>query len=89
MKQPFLRIHPKDNILVALKDLPTGAVINIDTDTIQLAENIPAKHKFVIEPLDIADPIFMYGVLVGKASKPIKKGGRITIENTVHGPRGC
>lgn len=82
-----MQIHPEDNILVALRDLPAGAAIPFAGQDILLAEAVPAKHKFAIRNLDTGDELIMYGVLVGKATRPIPRGSRISTENTVHASR--
>jgi altronate hydrolase len=85
-KQPleFLRIHPKDNVLVALKDLEKGKLIVFNDLAIILQDNIRAKHKFFIDDLDVGGEVIMYGVLVGKAIGSIPGGGLMTVENTRH-----
>ncbi len=84
MKQAFLKVHPKDNVLAALQDLKKNSEISLPDDNFMLHEDIPAKHKFTIEDLNIGESIIMYGVLVGKALQFIKKGSRISVENTEH-----
>jgi altronate hydrolase len=49
-----------------------------------LAEKIPAKHKFTETSLAPGDTLVMYGVSVGKATRPIAKGGLVSTANTVH-----
>ncbi len=80
----YLQIHPKDNVLVALQDLPAGQDIQFNGSTIQLKQNIPAKHKFPVKPLQAGDPVLMYGVLVGKAVTDILEGEAITVKNLQH-----
>ncbi len=80
----FIQIHPKDNILVAIADLEAGLAFDIGSMAGNLNEVIPAKHKFAAMDFQVGDLIFMYGVLVGKAIKPIAKGSRITVENVAH-----
>ncbi|MEV4881700.1 altronate dehydratase [Chitinophaga ginsengisegetis] len=80
----YLQIHPDDNVLVALQDIPVGTDISFNGHNIQLQQNISAKHKFLINDIREGDPITMYGVLVGKASKSIGKGETITTENVIH-----
>ena len=80
----FLQIHPNDNAIVALKDLPKGSVIRLNGDEFTLLENVAAKHKFSLHPLNTGDEIYMYGVLVGKANQPIPQGAPITIKNIHH-----
>lgn len=80
----FLRIHPSDNVLVALKDLPDGTVLNVEGFSLTLREKVAAKHKFTINSIDAGGDIIMYGVLVGKASIDIGQGCGITVNNIVH-----
>ncbi len=84
MNQAYLQIHPADNIVAALVDLPKGHTLTINGTTIQLQEKIPAKHKFAVETVAVGKAIKMYGVLVGKAAKAIPKGSRINTDNTIH-----
>lgn len=84
MKLPFLKLHHKDNVFVALKDLSKGFEINTEQHSFTLATDVPGKHKFVVEDRKEGDQIFMYGTLVGSATKFIAKGEVITIENVVH-----
>ncbi|AOM76891.1 UxaA family hydrolase [Pedobacter steynii] len=83
-KNSFLQIHPDDNVLVALQDLPKGQVIEWNDSQIVLKEDIRAKHKFFITDLNVDDEVLMYGVLVGKATTPILKGGLMTTDNIHH-----
>src|SRR3978361_109783 len=80
----FLRIHPKDNVLVALRDLEQGTLIEFEGQTFSLTDKVAAKHKFAINAFQPDDSIFMYGVLVGKATKDIPQGGLISTENIHH-----
>ncbi len=79
-----LKIHPKDNVLVALQDLKKGETVSYDNDTFTLNDDIAAKHKFVIKAFETGDAIIMYGILVGKAVNPIPAGGLITTFNVKH-----
>ncbi|QJB35421.1 altronate dehydratase [Chitinophaga oryzae] len=80
----YLQIHPNDNVLVALQDIPAGTHVSFNGQDIQLQQNISAKHKFLINDIDGNEPITMYGVLVGKSTRPLKKGESLTTENVVH-----
>lgn len=81
---PSIRIHPKDNVLVALQDLDKGAELEADGKKVILQEAVPAKHKIFINDLATGDEIYMYGVLVGKAQFPVVSGSRMTTDNTKH-----
>src|SRR5215211_146862 len=84
MKRNIVKVHPQDNVLVALTNLSKGEHIVYNGLDVVLHDNIPAKHKFVTADLRQGDPIFMYGVLVGKAQQPIPSGGLITTSNVKH-----
>ena len=84
MNQIYIRIHPSDNVLAALEDLPMGKLLKVDGSVLQLTENIPIKHKFTLKEVSKGDTIIMYGVMVGKATKHIKKGGLLKTENVSH-----
>jgi altronate hydrolase len=80
----FLQIHPDDNVLVALQDLPKGQKIEWNNLTFNLQDDVHAKHKFFITERAIGEDVLMYGVLVGKATAFIPQGGLMTTENVHH-----
>jgi altronate hydrolase len=82
--QTILKVHPADNVLVALTNLPKDTTVSYEGENFTLQENIKAKHKFATADLNPGDSITMYGVLVGKAQEPIKKGGLISTANVKH-----
>jgi altronate hydrolase len=84
MSQIVLKVHPRDNVIVALKDLAKGQTIQYDGATYIMQEDIPAKHKFFMHDMKKGDEITMYGVLVGKAQNDIAQGARMSTENTKH-----
>lgn len=84
MKHRVLKVHPKDNVIVALTNLAKGETISFEGADYLLAENIPAKHKFFMQDMKPGDEVIMYGVLVGKAQTEIAKGSRMSTENIKH-----
>lgn len=84
MESSVLKIHPADNVLVALRDLGEGESVRWNGHTLVLREAIPAKHKLAVCDLEEGQDLVMYGVLVGKAGRPIAGGTRIRTENTLH-----
>ncbi|GHN02330.1 dehydratase [Cytophagales bacterium WSM2-2] len=84
MSNRFLKIHPADNVWVALTDLKAGETLSLPSSPLKLINDIPAKHKFVERDLQPEDEITMYGIVVGKAMQLIKAGGAIATHNTKH-----
>ena len=48
MKARVLKIHPKDNVLVALTNLKKNEVIEHNGNSYTLVDDVDAKHKFFI-----------------------------------------
>ncbi|MBK5270206.1 MAG: UxaA family hydrolase, partial [Bacteroidia bacterium] len=84
MKHQVLKVHPDDNVLVALQNLVKGQNVTFSGSNYTLQTDVAAKHKFTTKLLSAGDPIFMYGVLVGKATEKIEPGTRISTSNLKH-----
>ena len=80
----ILKVHPSDNVIVALTDLKKGDELALDGETYTLAEDIAAKHKFAARDFAPGDEVQMYGVLVGKAQNEIRRGSWLNVFNTKH-----
>ncbi|MES2418865.1 MAG: altronate dehydratase family protein [Bacteroidota bacterium] len=80
----YLQIHPKDNILVALKNLPKGHPVKYRDHIIKLKDDVLGKHKFSVSELQPGDQLYMYGVLVGEAIQFIPAGGALNVKNVHH-----
>lgn len=84
MANRILKIHPKDNVLVALQDLKKGEQIEFEGMIYTLQDDVPAKHKFFMREMHQGDEIYMYGVLVGKTQYTVPQGGIMNTDNTKH-----
>src|SRR6185312_2194598 len=83
-KAQILKIHSKDNVIVALTDLRKNDIEEWNGNEYLLKENIPAKNKFFENDMKAGEEIFMYGVLVGKTQIDVEKGARVLVENVKH-----
>ncbi|MFZ5972169.1 MAG: UxaA family hydrolase [Bacteroidota bacterium] len=84
MRQRVLKIHPDDNVIVALQDLPSGEHVLLDGQLYTVIFPVNAKHKFSATYLKRGDAVIMYGVLVGRAVQEIQRGELITPFNVKH-----
>lgn len=84
MNSPVLQLDPRDNVLIALTGLPAGEPVEFQGQVYTLPKNVPAKHKFAMRSLDTGGDVMMYGVLVGRAVKPIASGELLTTTNIQH-----
>ena len=80
----ILQLDSRDNVLIALADLNQGELVQFQDKSCIVASNIPAKHKFATEDLAAGADVIMYGVLVGKASKAIRRGEALSTTNVQH-----
>ncbi len=84
MQQKTLKIHPADDIIVALANLKKGETVTLNGDSYEIQDDVPAKHKFASKDFEPGDRVHLYGVTVGEVKEPIPKGGAITTGNISH-----
>lgn len=84
MQKELIKVNATDNIAVALIDLKAGSKIYFEGEEINVLEDVKAKHKIALQNFEIGDRIIMYGVLIGKASAKIEKGGLLSTLNVKH-----
>lgn len=79
----IIKIDSRDNVLVALQDLPHGKVI-FDGEEYLLPHPVRQKHKFFTQDINKGNIVIMYGVPVGTATRDLKKGEVMTTDNVIH-----
>ncbi len=84
MQKKLIKVHPSDNVIVALTDIEQGEQIVFEGTLVTTTTDVKAKHKIAENELKEGDSIFMYGVLIGKATKAIQKGEVLTTTNVKH-----
>ena len=84
MQKKLIKVHPSDNVLVALINLESGEQVHFEDSRITLVTAVKAKHKIAAEKLEAGARIIMYGVLIGTANSSIEKGEVLTTENVKH-----
>src|SRR6202451_1453684 len=84
LRREVLKLDPRDNVLVALKDLSAGEILVFEGDKYTLPSRGPAKHKCAILDLPEGGDVIMYGVLVGRPPKPLRAGDLLATSNIVH-----
>ncbi|MBG7611286.1 UxaA family hydrolase, partial [Polaribacter sp. BAL334] len=84
MQKKLIKVHQSDNVAVALINLKVGENISFENQEITIISDVKAKHKIALRNFEVGEKIFMYGVLVGKASLFIPTGGVLTTENVKH-----
>ncbi|MGR3757314.1 MAG: UxaA family hydrolase [Tranquillimonas sp.] len=74
-----LRLHPDDNVVIALADLPAGQVIaNSDT---ALRQSVPRGHKIATAAIPAGSNVLRYGQIIGQAKADIAAGEHVHVQN--------
>lgn len=84
MTQNNLKVHPNDNVIVALSDLQKNDSVIHNGEAIILQDNVKAKHKFTAVAMPAGSEVIMYGVLVGITQTDLAKGSLLTTDNLKH-----
>ena len=74
MKPLALKLHPADNVAVALHTLEAGTEVVIDGQVISVRDTVPAFHKLALEDLSAGTPIKKYGSPIGDATIAVGSG---------------
>ncbi len=78
----FIKIHNKDNVVVALTDLKAGEDIKIDERIIQVKTDVFKGHKIAIQKICKGEDIIKYGLPIGYAFVDIEAGDFVHVHNT-------
>jgi altronate hydrolase len=73
-----IQLDPRDNVLVALTDLPEGDEVLHSGTSYKLREAIAAGHNFAMQDLPMGAAIVSHGVVVGRALSAIGHGEQLT-----------
>jgi altronate hydrolase len=76
-----IKLHPRDDVVIAIGLLARGTVIETDAGPVELAEDIGAGHKIAFRVRDVGDPVHRYGQVIGLASGPIEPGDHVHVHN--------
>lgn len=66
----FLRLHPTDNVVVAVDDLRPGNIV----DDVKITARIPRGHKAAVRKIAKDEPALKFGQIIGFATKDIAPG---------------
>jgi altronate hydrolase len=76
-----LRLHARDDVVIATTALSRGALLETDAAPIVLAQHVAPGHKIAIGTLAVGDPVHRYGQIIGVASAPIRPGDHVHVHN--------
>ena len=76
-----IRIHPDDNVAVALEDLRKGETLTLDTVSVTAIEDIARGHKIALRDIREGEPVVKYGNPIGLAKADIPAGAWAHVHN--------
>ena len=80
--QTFIKIHPNDNVIVALQEIPAETTLTVsDTLTVTAKNDIPSGHKMSITDIHAGTEIIKYGSSIGFAKENISCGEWVHVHN--------
>lgn len=78
---PFLKLHERDNVLVARALAPEGTEVTLESGVVRLARPIPLAHKIARRDISEGEKILKYGMPIGIATEAIAAGEHVHIHN--------
>ena len=82
MMNPFIRLHPADDVVIARSQLVGGAKV----EDFAVRGLIPAGHKVATRAIAAGEPVRRYNQIIGFANKPIAPGEHVHTHNLDMGP---
>lgn len=73
----LLRLHAKDNVLIALRALPAGTV----AAGVTVQSDISLAHKVAAAPIAVGEAVLKYGMKIGRATRAIAAGEHVHVHN--------
>lgn len=73
-----LRLHPDDDVEIALADLPRGEVTEAG---VTLVDPVPRGHKLALRPIAAGAVVRRYGQIIGAATVDIPAGAHVHVAN--------
>lgn len=87
LEQVALRLHPRDQVVIAKENLQQGIVLILEdegaagSERIAVQGFIPSGHKVALQAIATDQAVRRYGQIIGFASQPIRPGEHIHTHN--------
>lgn len=77
----LIKIHSRDNVVIALRNFSQGETIEVEGTTIELLNDIERGHKIALVDIPEGGDVLKYGYPIGKATADIKTGEHVHVQN--------
>ena len=82
-RNPFIRLDPKDNVVVARIEVPAG--VSVQSEAVTTLQAVPAGHKLAARFIAKGEPVLKYNTVIGFASEDLPPGTWMHSHNIVFG----
>ena len=76
---PVIRIHARDNVVIARRQLVAGQ--RIEEEGVVASGLVPPGHKLATRPIAAGEPVWRYGQIIGTATQAIAPGQHVHTHN--------
>ena len=81
MTAAYLQLAPDDNVVVALRKLDPGELVQVGDSTITVRDAVPFAHKLAIGDLDAGQTVRKFGVPIGSTTRAVAEGEHVHVHN--------
>ena len=83
MKDNALKVNPRDNVVIAIRQITKGEDVVVDgVKLLPAAEDVAASHKIALTDIKAGGNVLRYGEPIVQARDDIKKGQWVHVHNT-------
>ena len=79
---PAIRIHPRDNVVIARTQLLGGTAL--PGEGVTVAGLVPPGHKVATQPIAAGEPVRRYDQIIGHATQAIAPGQHVHVHNLAY-----
>ena len=81
IRKPFLRLHPQDDVLIAIRPLSVPLTLDDEGRRIELRQAITPGHKIATRTIAAGAPVRRYNQIIGFAKQRIDAGEHVHTHN--------
>jgi len=81
VSRKILKLHPDDNVGIALVDLAAGEVVMLEKMSIEMQGVIRKGHKVALININAMQKVYRSGMAIGSATQRIAAGEHVHLHN--------
>lgn len=77
----IVKVSEKDNVAIAVQDLPKGTIVLNEEQPITLLNDVPMGNKIALQDIKLNQDVYRFGNPIGHATQDIRQGELVHIHN--------